>query len=84
MSSRGLGTVKKTNGVQVVQDDFYLATAADIVADPSAPSAFVNAIVENMEWEIDEKGDLVPKAEANRQLTEQLALNALKDFLSKL
>lgn len=50
VSSRGLGTLRESNGVSVVQDDFYLATAADIVADPSAPSAFVNGIMEHKEW----------------------------------
>lgn len=51
VSSRGLGTLKEDrDGVQVVQDDFHLATAADIVADPSAPDAFVRGIMENKEW----------------------------------
>lgn len=50
VSSRGMGTVKKTGDASVVQGDFYLATAADIVADPSAPDAFVNGIMENKEW----------------------------------
>jgi hypothetical protein len=51
VSSRGMGSIK-TEGldVQIVQDDFYLATAADIVADPSAPDAFVNGIMEGKEW----------------------------------
>ena len=47
VSSRGLGTLKEVNGINEVQDDFMLATAADIVADPSAPGAFVNGIMEN-------------------------------------
>ena len=51
VSSRGLGTLKENrDGVQVVQDDFHLATAADIVADPSAPDAFVRGIMENKDW----------------------------------
>lgn len=51
VSSRGLGSLKPTSeGVNLVQDDFYLATAGDIVADPSAPDAFVTAILENKEW----------------------------------
>lgn len=51
VSSRGMGSIR-TEGVdiQIVQDDFYLATAADIVADPSAPDAFVNGIMEGKEW----------------------------------
>jgi hypothetical protein len=51
VSSRGLGSLKSTNeGINEVQDDFYLATAGDIVADPSAPDAFVQGIMENKEW----------------------------------
>ena len=51
VSSRGMGSLKETkDGVNEVQDDFYLATAADIVADPSAPDAFVRGIMEGKEW----------------------------------
>lgn len=50
VSSRGLGSLKAINGTNMVQDDFMLATAADVVADPSAPDAFVNGIMENAEW----------------------------------
>ena len=51
VSSRGLGSVQKNkDGLMEVQDDFFLATAADIVADPSAPDAFVQGIMEGVEW----------------------------------
>jgi hypothetical protein len=51
VSSRALGSLKSNNeGVQIVQDDFMLSTAADIVADPSAPDAFVRGIMESVEW----------------------------------
>ena len=50
VSSRGMGSLKSKNGVNEVQGDFYLATAADIVADPSAPDAFVEGIMEGVEW----------------------------------
>ena len=51
VSSRGMGSLKPAkDGTQQVQSDFYLATAADIVADPSAPDAFVNGIMEGVEW----------------------------------
>jgi hypothetical protein len=51
VSSRGMGSLKENKeGVMEVQDDFYLATAADIVADPSAPDAFVRGIMEGVEW----------------------------------
>jgi len=50
VSSRGMGSLRKEEGCNVVQDDFMLATAADIVADPSAPDAFVDGIMEGKEW----------------------------------
>jgi hypothetical protein len=53
VSSRGMGSLKDNKGVMEVQDDFYLATAADIVADPSAPDAFVRGVMEGVEWVMD-------------------------------
>jgi len=53
VSSRGMGTLKSIDGVMRVQDDFMLATAADIVADPSAHNAFVRGVMENVEWVYD-------------------------------
>jgi len=50
VSSRGMGSLDQKNGANYVRNDFYLATAADIVADPSAPSAFVEGIMEGKEW----------------------------------
>lgn len=50
VSSRGIGSLEEKNGVNYVKDDFMLATAADIVADPSAPDAFVNGIMEGKDW----------------------------------
>ena len=50
VSSRGMGSIRKEENCNVVMDDFMLATAADIVADPSAPDAFVNGIMEGKEW----------------------------------
>ena len=50
VSSRGMGSLVQKNGVNLVQDDFMLATAADIVADPSAPDAFVEGVMEGAEW----------------------------------
>jgi len=56
VSSRGMGSLQQKNGVNMVQSDFQLATAADIVADPSAPDAFVNGIMENVDWlQIDDR-----------------------------
>ena len=53
VSSRGLGSLVEKNGIMEVQDDFHLATAADIVADPSAPNAFVKGVMEGAEWVYD-------------------------------
>jgi hypothetical protein len=53
VSSRGIGSLVEKNGVRYVSDDFMLSTAADIVADPSAPDAFVNGIMEGVEWVYD-------------------------------
>jgi len=50
VSSRGMGSLRQKGGANVVSDDFYLATSADIVADPSAPNAFVEGIMEGKEW----------------------------------
>ena len=50
VSSRGVGSLESTHGGDMVGDDFYLATAADIVADPSAPEAFVRGLTEGREW----------------------------------
>ena len=50
VSSRGMGSLEEKDGVNYVRSDFYLATAADIVSDPSAPSAFVEGIMEGKEW----------------------------------
>ena len=79
VSSRGLGTLKEVNGINEVQDDFMLATAADIVADPSAPDAYIQGIMEGKEWvfvkgvwqdrEIEETKNLIKKT-SSRNLSE--------------
>ena len=58
VSSRGMGSLVEKNGIMEVQNDFHLATAADIVADPSAPNAFVQGIMENVDWVYDEKNGI--------------------------
>ena len=93
VSSRALGSLKANNeGVQIVQDDFMLSTAADIVADPSAPDAFVRGIMENKEWifvdgkyverHIDEVKSLIKKT-SSRNL-EEAKVRAFQSFLSKI
>jgi hypothetical protein len=87
VSSRGLGTLKEKNGIMEVQDDFHLATAADIVADPSAPDAFVKGIMEGVDWILDpvkgtwheEKLDNMKKA-MDKMTMEQLEANKLAIF----
>ena len=59
VSSRGMGTLRQTGGANQVQSDFQLATAADIVADPSAPNAFVEGVMEGVDWIQDVSGNWV-------------------------
>jgi hypothetical protein len=93
VSSRGMGSLQATKeGYNMVQDDFRLATAADIVADPSAPGAFVNGIMENKEWlfvegrfvEVDiEKAKQQIRKASSKQL-EEVAIRLFNNFISKL
>jgi hypothetical protein len=92
VSSRGMGSLKMINGVNIVQPDFYLATAADIVADPSAPGAFVQGIMEGKEWMLVEgKWTEVHLHEAKQQVRkasrkqiEQVSLQIFENFFKKL
>jgi len=93
VSSRGMGSLKANKkGIQEVQGDFYLATAADIVADPSAPDAFVNGVMEGKEW-VWENGiiaevviadykKIIEKASGPRLTS--LEASIFEDFVSKL
>lgn len=91
VSSRGLGSLKAgQNGLMEVQDDFRIVTAADIVADPSAPGAFVQGIMENVEYFYNEQtGEFVEKIKENvkkmssRQLEEQ-KVKLFEQFLKSL
>lgn len=76
VSSRGLGTLKETNGGKEVQDDFFLACGADIVADPSAPDAFVQGILESVNWFWD-NGSIkaTPAAELAKKEIEELYMS---------
>ena len=93
VSSRGMGSLKSgKDGISEVQGDFYLATAADIVADPSAPDAFVAGIMEGKEWvwdngllketQIQEYKDKIEKS--SRKGRENVLVEAFKDFIVKL
>jgi hypothetical protein len=93
VSSRGLGTLKENrDGIQVVQDDFHLATAADIVADPSAPDAFVRGIMENKEWVVvngvwtEQHCDMSKKyiKKASKRELEEAKLHVFEKFLRHL
>jgi len=81
VSSRGLGTVRVTKeGINEVQSDFYLATAADIVADPSAPDAFVQGIMENAEWMFVEGVWTYQKMDETKRLLEQTRRKQLEEI----
>ena len=93
VSSRGMGSLQRgSNGQATVGKDFYLATAADIVADPSAPDAFVEGLMENKEWvwdngiikerEIEEYKEYIAKAK--RLKIAEAKADVFKDFLKKL
>jgi hypothetical protein len=93
VSSRAMGSIQTNNeGVAIVQDDFMLSTAADIVADPSAPDAYVQGIMEGKEW-IFVDGKFVEKdiEEARRNIRsasirqlQEAKMRAFQDFLSKI
>ena len=92
VSSRGLGSLEQRNGAQYVKDDFQLATAGDIVADPSAPEAFVEGIMEGVEWifengvlkavEAEKMRDQLMSAKLNK--LEETKLNLWKKFVESL
>ena len=79
VSSRGLGTIRERDGVKVVMDDFMLATAADIVADPSAPDAFVNGIMEGKEWIYNNGSVQEQTVEQIKKRIDNAALNQLEE-----
>ena len=73
ISSRGMGSIKQNkNGIMEVQDDFMLATAGDIVADPSAPDAFVKGVMEGVEWIYDVASSSWTSAQAFDQIEEEI------------
>jgi len=92
VSSRGMGSLENKGGTNYVKSDFYLATAADIVADPSAPQAFVNGVMEGKEWVWDngiikEQDVSEIKAQIERETRERKAVAeavAFDRFLQKL
>ena len=93
VSSRGIGSLVKQESCSIVGDDFILATAADIVADPSAPDAFVNGIMEGKEWvweggilreQLAEKTEKRINTLVDQKRLEEYKLNLFNDFLSNL
>ena len=92
VSSRGMGSLKMENGINVVQGDFHLATAADIVADPSAPGAFVQGIMEGKEWimvngvwtEVDQAIAVREIKQASSAQIEAVSLRIFENFMKKL
>ena len=92
VSSRGMGSLVQKGGFNYVKDDFYLATAADIVADPSAPDAFVEGIMEGKEWVWD-NGVLIEKDieawrmeiyKARKREVQETKMKVFENFLKKL
>jgi hypothetical protein len=93
VSTRGMGSlVEGKNGIKMVKDDFHLATAADIVADPSAPDAYVRGIMEGKEWVWDNgvirEADVVKQKEviqgSSKKNLEENMIKVFQDFISKL
>ena len=92
VSSRGMGSLKPMGrNCSQVQDDFYLATAADIVADPSAPAAFVNGIMEGKEWIWDngilgehQIARIEKQIKLSRKNLEKTQIDAFEGFMSSL
>jgi len=92
VSSRGMGSLEEKGGANYVKNDFYLATAADIVADPSAPDAFVDGIMEGKEWIWDNgivKESIIAKLKESVRKSpasdlESTKLKAFNSFLSKI
>lgn len=90
VSSRGLGSLKEEDGCKIVCDDFMLATAADIVADPSAPDAFVDGIMEGREW-IWDNGNVQELEQIKKRITnaaqaqlQERKISAFNQFLQSL
>ena len=93
VSSRGMGSLVPMRGAKVVKDDFYLATAADIVADPSAPNAFVEGIMEGKDWvwengavkemDIDAYKRELNMKQRRSQAREEKAIEIFENFMSK-
>ena len=80
ISSRGMGSLKKNSqGIMEVQDDFMLATAGDIVADPSAPDAFVKGVMEGVEWVYDVASSSWTVANTFDQIGEEIKTIAKRD-----
>ena len=92
VSSRGLGSLEEKGGAQYVKGDFQLATAADIVADPSAPEAFVEGIMEGVEWimengifkavEMESMRDQLKRSKSAK--LEETKINLWKEFVKNL
>lgn len=92
VSTRGVGSLKPSKGFQLVQDDYHLATAADIVADPSAPDCWVQGIMEGAEWVMTPHGWKAMHVETAQKIIrktskadiERVALKLFENYMSKL
>jgi hypothetical protein len=84
VSTRGVGSLKPQGGFQLVQDDFHLSTAADIVADPSAPDAWVSGIMESTEWVLTNAGWKPMQYEKARKMIKEATKSEIEDVALKL
>lgn len=79
VSTRGMGSLKTINGIMEVQDDFFLATAADVVADPSAPDAYVQGIMEGVDWVWDNGLIKAQQVEQHKQIITKASKKGLQE-----
>lgn len=90
VSSRGLGSIKESNGASVVQGDFRIATGADIVADPSGPECWVNGLMEGVEWVwnngvlVEKNLQDIKKKIETKKINEEVAFDEFRALLSKI
>lgn len=94
ISSRGMGSLKEVNGINEVQEDFWLATAGDIVLDPSGPDCWLNGIMEGVEWiwdngvlkahEVEQFQAKIEESVKSRELTQQRTFQLFEAYVRKL
>lgn len=80
VSSRGMGSLKEVNGIMEVQNNYHIATCADVVLDPSAPDAFVRGVMEGVEWHLNESGSwIMEKLDDTKKHIKTLSLSQISE-----